>query len=137
MAFSSYTADAIINWLRGTAFPGVPANVYISLHTAAPGMSGANECADATYARVAVATAAGSWDAPSTSGNSRITQNVGVITFPALTAGVTITHVGQWDALAAGNFIRGGALSASVAFTAGEAPSFAAGALDLAVNTVP
>lgn len=137
MAFSQYIADAVINWLRGTTFPAVPANVYISLHTAAPGKTGASECADATYARIAVATAAGSWDAPSTSGDSRITANAGVITFPALTGGVTISHVGQWDALSGGNFIRGGALTAPVAFTAGESPNFPIGDLDLAVNTAP
>lgn len=135
MAFSQYIADAIANWLRGTTFPAVPANVYISLHTAAPGMAGASECADATYARVAVPTAAAQWDAPSTSGNARVTQNANVITFPALTGAVTISHIGQWDALSGGNFIRGGALAAPVAFLAGESPNFPVGDLDLAVGT--
>lgn len=135
MAFSQYIADLLINWCRGTAFPAPPANVYISLHTAAPGKTGVAECSDATYARVAVPTTAAEWDAPATSGDSRITANTNIITFPALTAGVTISHVGQWDALSGGNFIRGGALTAPVAFSAGESPNFPVGDLDLAVGT--
>jgi hypothetical protein len=130
MAFSQYIADALLNWMRGTSFPSVPANLYVSLHTASPGATGANECADATYARVAVATTAGSWDAPSTGGGGRTTQNAGTITFPALTAGVTITHVGLWDAASGGNFLKGGALTASVPFSAAEIPVFPIGALD-------
>ncbi len=130
MAFSSYLADALINWMRGTTFPAVPANLYVSLHTATPAGTGVSECADATYARVAVATAVGSWDAPSSGGGGRTTQNTGAITFPALTGGVTISHVGLWDALSGGNFLKAGALTAPVAFTAGEIPTFPAGTLD-------
>lgn len=130
MAWSQYMADALLNWMRGTTFPAVPANLYVSLHSASPAESGANECVDATYARVAVSTAPGSWDAPSTGGGGRTTQNAGTITFPALTGAFTATHVGLWDASVAGNFIKAGALTASVPFAAGETPNFPIGALD-------
>ncbi len=129
MAFSQYIADAFLNWMRGTAFPSPPANLYASLHMASPAGTGANECTDATYARVAIPVTAASWAAPSSGSGGRTTSNTDAITFPALTAGVTISHVGLWDGATAGNFVRAGALTSPVAFTAGESPSFPAGAL--------
>lgn len=128
MALSTYLADALANWMRGTAFPACPANLYASLHTASPAGTGANECADATYARVAIPVAAGSWDAPAAGGGGRTTQNAVTITWPALTSAHVNTHVGLWDALSGGNFIKGGAAAQS--FSAGESPNFPVGALD-------
>jgi hypothetical protein len=60
---------------------------FISLHTATPGTTGANEVAGGAYARVA--TTWGAISAASTTG-SQVTINV-----PAST---TITHWGIWDA---------------------------------------
>lgn len=137
MAFSSYMADALLNWMRGTAFPAPPAFLYFSMHSASPGMTGANECTDATYARVAIAATGASFGAPANGGaGRRITSSV-AITWPALTAGFTATHVGFWDALSGGNFVKGEALAASIPFTAGEVPTINAGDFTDTENTVP
>lgn len=136
MSFSNYMADALLNWLRGTAFPGAPAFAYFSLHSATPGGTGANECADATYARVAIAATGVSFGAPGAGGGGRQIVSLVDIIWPALTAGFTATHVGMWSAGAGGNFWRGDAVT-SVPFTAGEVPTILAGSFTLTALTVP
>jgi hypothetical protein len=79
---------------------------FISLHTASPGTTGANEVAGGTYARVA--TTWGAISAASVTG-SQVTINV-----PAAT---TITHWGIWDAGSAGNYYDGGLLPASQTYS--------------------
>lgn len=137
MAFSSYVADALLNWLRGTAFPAAPTFLYFSLHSASPGMTGANECTDATYVRVAIAATGASFTAPANGGAGRRIASSVAITWPGLTAGFTCSHVGFWDALSGGNFLKGEALTASIAFLAGEAPTINAGDFTDTENTVP
>jgi hypothetical protein len=76
-------------------------DVYISLHSASPGTTGANEITGGTYARVAT-----TWSAAAAS--SRAGSAV-VINVPA---GVTITHFGIYTLGTAGVYKRGGQLSA-------------------------
>lgn len=68
---------------------------YVSLHTASPGDSGANEVSGGSYARVAC-----SW--ASASGASRAASNQPAVNVPA---GTTITHVGYWTASSGGTFL--------------------------------
>jgi hypothetical protein len=133
-AMSDYVENALVNWLRGTTFPVVPANVYVALYTTATDDAGGgtevSTGGGTLYARVAVPTAAGSWDA--TVGGDGHTQNTGAITFP--TAGAswgTISHVGIRDLSAGGNLLYHGALTTPKAVGAGDTFSFAAGALDI------
>lgn len=78
------------------------AATFISLHSADPGTTGANEISGGTYARVA--TTWGSAAASSKAG-SQVTINV-----PAAT---TVTYWGVWTAGTAGTYYEGGALPAS------------------------
>jgi hypothetical protein len=66
--------------------------VYVSLHTADPGSTGANEVSGGSYARVQ-----GTW----TSGTTG-TLSMAELTFNAPNG--TVTHVGLWSASTAGNF---------------------------------
>ncbi len=65
-----------------------------------------------------------------------VADNDGAITFPACTAlSDTETHFGIGsDASGAGNLFLWGALTASLAVSAGITPSFAAGALDVTLD---
>jgi hypothetical protein len=104
---------------------------YISLHTGDPGEAGDQTTSEATYtgyARVAVARSGSGW---TISGNNA--SNAAAVTFGACTAGSnTITHFGIGTASSgAGNLIASGALSASLAVSAGITPEFAIGALDV------
>lgn len=104
---------------------------YISLHTADPGETGSQTTSEATYtsyARVAVARSSAGW---TISGAN--CSNAAAVTFPAATGGTnTITHFGIGsDSSGAGNLFFKGALTASLAVSAGITPSFAIGELDV------
>lgn len=99
--------------LKNTAFTGA-ATLYMSVHTAAPGLLGANEVPSTNaYARTAIA-----YTVPTAGAGS----NSGVVTFPAPTPANwgTLTHFGVWDTAApvagTGNVtIAGGAGAATFA----------------------
>lgn len=106
-------------------------NLYVGLHTGDPGETGDQTTSEADYtgyARVAVARSGAGW---TVSGNN--VSNTAAITFGACSAGSnTITHfsIGT-DASGAGNLLASGALSASLAVSAGITPEFAIGELDV------
>lgn len=132
MAVSTYERDNRLKIFRGTAYPTVPANHYISLHSADPGLTGASELSGSAYARVAIAPGTGTWSAPATNGSVREISNSGAVTFPTASGNwTTATHFGVWDAATVGNFIRGAALTASKTVASGDTASFAAAALVL------
>ena len=125
-----FQATAIAN-LADNAATSPLTNLYISLHTADPGEAGDQTTSEATYtgyARVAVARTSGGWTV-----TANAVENVGAVNFGACTAGSnTITHFAVGTlASGAGKILYSGALSASLAVSAGITPSFAAGALDI------
>lgn len=80
---------------------------YISLHTASPGTTGANELSGGSYVRVAT-----TWGSPSGGSvlGSQVTINV--------PSGNTIAYWGLWDASSSGNYYDGGALPSQVTYSA-------------------
>lgn len=108
------------------------ANLYLSLHTASPGVGNdqqTNETAYTNYARIAVARTTGGWDAPA----GGATANAALAQFAQCgVTGATITHVAIGTAASgAGTVLYQGALSSSLAVANGIQPQFAAGALDV------
>jgi len=109
----------------------VAGSFYIGLHTGDPGEAGnqtTSEAAYTGYARVAVARSSAGW---TTSGNN--CSNAAIVQFAECTAGsatVTYFSIGT-DSSGAGNLIGSGALSASLAVSAGITPDFAIGELDV------
>lgn len=145
---STYHQQNTLKWLtRNTQFPTQPATIYFSLHTADPGQTGASEVTTGAgsgwvgYARQAVTTgtsgtgAGAVFAAPSASGTLQQTTNGSAITFPAsgATSGTVVTtYFGIWDALTAGNYLGGGALTASQTIGPNAAgPSFATSSVTL------
>lgn len=110
MALSEYTRSKLLNWIKGTAFGAAPANVYISLHSSDPGLTGAGEIsATATgYARKVIAPSG--WNAPSDSGIDKVMDQVATVDFGPATnsVGWDVNFFGVWDATTAGNFLWGG-----------------------------
>ena len=107
-------------------------NLYLSLHTADPGVGGAqttNETAYTNYVRIAVPRTTGGWDAPA----AAATANAALAQFAQCGAsGATLTHVAiGTGAAGAGLVLYAGALSSSLAVANGIQPQFAAGALDV------
>lgn len=83
------------------------ATIYVSLHTADPGASGANEVAGGSYSRVTGAFSAAS------NGQSSNTQQLVWTDLPAC----TITHCGVWRG---STFLFGASLTQSRALSAGD-----------------
>lgn len=112
---STYLAGKIIDHiLRNQAFTP-PTTVYCSLHTADPGLTGANEVAGGSYARQAVTFTAAA---------SSHTDNSALLSFTSMPAIAApgVLFAGVWDASSAGNFLAGGPLTptsqVTMAFTA-------------------
>jgi hypothetical protein len=112
VALSAYLRDKLLDhYLKGAAFTQ-PTNIYISLHTADPGTTGASEVVGGSYARQLANTSFAA-----AAGGSKVSN--AIIDFLGMPA-ATITHVGIWDALAGGNFLEGGALAASKTTNSGD-----------------
>lgn len=111
---------------------------YISLHTADPGETGTQSTSEVTYgayARQPVARSVAGW---TVSGNN--VSNAAAVTFPVATSPASAspevaTHFGIGSAVSgAGNLFFKGALNASLGISAGIAPSYAIGELDVNVD---
>lgn len=104
-------------------------NLYLSFHTADPGIGNAqttNEIAYTNYARIAVARTSGGWTVTAnTVANTALAQfaQCGV-------TGGTATHVAIGTAASgAGNVLYAGALSSTLSISQNIQPQFAAAAL--------
>ena len=115
MSASRHTVENIINALiRGQPFT-IPSQLFVSLHTADPGQTGANEVTLAgwpDYVRrdsFQGDTRTNAWSAVDVGG---VSWNQKQIIFPVFNgpAPITITHFGIWDASNAGTFLTYGAL---------------------------
>jgi len=124
MSISDYYENKILDhMLRGTAF-SPPTAVYVSLHSADPGETGANEISGGGYARKQV-----TFNAPSGGAMS----NSNLLRWDNMPA-VTVTHVALWDAPTAGNCLWTGALTASVTVSAGASFEIAPGNLTVTLD---
>lgn len=122
MALSSAVANSIYNALLRQTNWTAPTTLYLSLHTAAPGATGANEVTDGTYARQVFTTAMG---APT----AGVGTNSSVIEYPAATTGFTATHGGLWSAVSAGTYYGDVDISPDKTVGAGEILRFAASSI--------
>lgn len=105
-------------------------SLYLSLHTASPGVGGSqltNETAYTNYARVAVVRTTSGWAVPA----SAATSNAALVQFAQCgVTGATITHVAIGTASSgAGLVLYAGALNSSLAVANLIQPQFAAAAL--------
>ena len=135
-AFSNYLEDKILAWaFEGTAWTtAAPTTVYISLHTADPADTGANEVSGGNYARIGVTTGTG-WN--TTTAGTASSTNAADIVFPAsgtVNWSATVTHVGIWDAVTAGNLLFNGAISPSKTVSSGDVFKFLNGQLTISVT---
>lgn len=117
--------------LRGSSTAGV---FYIGLHESNPNETGDQTTGEGNYspyARISVARSTAGWSVA-----SGTADNDASITFAACTSGSdTASHFGVGsDASGAGNLFLWGALTASLAISAGVTPSFASGQLDVTLD---
>jgi hypothetical protein len=108
------TALANIGNAGGLQPSGVAGSLFMSLHTADPGLTGASEAAYGAYARQAVARSSAGFTVSGPSVTLFAATN-----FPAATSGSeTELFFGAWTAISGGTFLYGGALGSNLgAFT--------------------
>lgn len=126
MASSGYLREQIIKFAFTADSITRPTVWKASLHTADPGLTGANEVNtttdDTAYTRITAA-----FDDTAVDGQAK---NTGTVTFPAaaaVAASYTVTHFGVWDAATAGNFLGGGQLDTAKVVEDATVLSFAIG----------
>lgn len=120
--------------LRGSTTAG---SLYVALHTADPGEAGDQTTSEATYtgyARVGVVRTSSGWTVSGTAPTQA--ANAAAVTFGACTAGSnTLTHFSVGLATSGASvIIASGALTASLAVSAGITPSFAIGQLTVTLD---
>ena len=122
MSMSNYLEDALLeSAFNNTAFTGA-ATLYVSLHTADPGETGATaELSGSGYSRQSCA-----FGSPS----SGSVANTGAVAFTASGGDWgTVTHFAVWDASTNGNCYGSGSLAVSRSVTDGDSITFAIGDL--------
>lgn len=131
LVFNNTTAAGIGD-STGLVGSGGVGNLYLSLHTADPTISGnqtSNEANYTSYARVAVARTSGGW---TVSGSNPVqVANTATVSFPQCTGGSnTVTYVGVGTASSgSGELLYSGALSSSLAISNNITATFNAGQL--------
>ena len=109
---SNYLEAALINAVfRNTSYTS-PAKVYMSLHTADPGETGASEISAGDYVRQEA-----TFEVPT----DGVSTNSAVIDFPVSSSDHgSITHFAIWDASTASNCLVYGALTTARTYNTGE-----------------
>ena len=104
------TADKLLNTIGRSGTTFTAGSLYVKLHTADPGASGATAASAVTtrYACTFSASSAGSMALTSMGGTW------------SMTATETISHISLWDASTAGNFMWSVALTASKSVVSGD-----------------
>lgn len=123
---STGLSDSLNNAIfNNTAYQETTA--YVSLHTADPSTTGANETSGGSYVRKA---------APGVASSSGTYTSNADIDFTGMpdTTGDDLSHAGIWDAESAGNFLIGAALSAAKVTNAGDTFHIASGSLTCAYS---
>lgn len=115
MAATTYTINNVLKaLLRGEVF-AQPNVVYVSLHTAAPGLDGENEVLTTAWPSYQRRDSAdgdalvNAWGEPDASG---ISYNLKQLIWPIFDSetALTITHFALWDAATGGNCLNSAAL---------------------------
>ena len=128
MSFSNFLETEILDHVFAGAAYTAPTTHYLALFTAAPGETGGGTevtTVGTAYARETVAF--------TTTGNT--TSNTAAVEYATATAAFgTVTHVGVFDALTAGNLMAYAALSSSKAIDSGDVFRVPAADLDITLD---
>lgn len=120
--------NAINFFLRNQAVTA-PTTVYVSVHTGDPGDTGASEVTGGSMARqLCTFTSPGSGN--TTDNNANLEWD-----FTGQGASKTITYLGYWSAVTAGNFLGNSPLTSSVVMAVGQTMRIPTGDLDVTVVT--
>lgn len=136
MPFSQYMATQLLNWARGVAVASAPSVIYISLHSANPGPTGALNDITATVAGSRGSIPAANWSLPAAlqQGDATLFEisNTAQVLLSSSAPGTgTATYFGCWDAASGGNFLEYATLVNPLTILVGDVIRFPVGALML------
>ena len=121
---SDYLEKKILDYVLRDTADWAPAAVYLALHTGDPtDVTSAGLSNEVDVTRQAIEFDA----AHATTG---VTQNTNIETFTSMPA-VTVTHIGIWDHVSAGNLLFHTAVDASKAVASGDTITVAAAAITI------
>jgi len=130
--FSTYLGNMVIDHMfRNQAYTS-PSAVYVSLHTADPGETGANEVVvgtDADYVRKAI-----TFDDPVAGTGMCLSNAAASWTVAAASAGYTVTHIAIWTLVSAGTFLISGPLLPNRVLIGSQTHSLNIGEVIAAIN---
>jgi len=122
---SNYLENKVLDHILGTTAYTMPTTVYVALYTAAPtDTGGGTQVTGGSYARQTAV-----FDAAS-SGATQNTANIDFVSMPAC----TVTAIGIFDALTAGNLLVWGTLATNKSLDAGDTLRIATGDLDISLD---
>ena len=125
-ALSDYSEKLLLDWLMTSGTATRPTAWYVALYTAAPNdAGGGTEVSGNGYSRQSI-----TFDA-ATSGAGTTSNNIAVSFTAAGGNWGTITHIGIFDAVTAGNLLWHGSLVASKIVNDGDSLLFSIGNIDL------
>jgi len=125
-ALSDFSEKLLLDWLMTNGTATRPTAWYVALFTAAPNdAGGGTEVSGSGYARQAV-----TFDA-ATSGAGTTSNSIAVSFTAAGGDWGTISHIGIFDAVSAGNLLWHGSLVASRTVNDGDSLLFSIGNIDL------
>ncbi len=123
MSLSNYAENAVANAIcNNTSF--AVAQVYVKLHTGDPGEDGTPNAAGETDRTAASFGAA----------SGGVCTSDAAVSWSSVSTTETYTYVSFWDASSGGNCLGSGALTSSVAVTAGDDFTIASAALTLTLT---
>ena len=121
---SDYLENKILDYVLRDTADWAPSTVYLALHTGDPtDVTSAGLANEVDVTRQAIEFDA----AHATTG---VTQNTNIETFTSMPA-VTVTHIGIWDHVSAGNLLFHTAVTSSKAVASGDTFTVAAGAITI------
>ena len=120
---SDYCENLVLNHTLGYSDIGsFVSQMYLALHTADPTDAGSGTEVDVARQAISFATASG------TSGSVASTD---AQSFTSMPSGETVTHIGIWDHLSAGNLLFHTGVTASKAVASGDTITVAAAAITI------
>jgi hypothetical protein len=125
IGLASTVANAILDALCRSAAWTEPAEFWVKLHTADPGVGSTAAASNTTRMEGTFSAAA-----------AGAITNSDALTWTSVSQTETYSHVSFWDASTAGNFLGSDSLETARGVTAGDNFTIAAGDLDLSLTPI-
>lgn len=130
-ALSNTYEDALLNWIRGTAFPSAPATVYVALFDGSPTDSGSGGTEITNTIKGTATRDAMAFNAPA---GGEIENSAEVVITASAVGAATASHYGLFTAATGGNLIVHASLASTKNIQIGDEVKFGAASVTISVD---